>query len=136
MAKRLGLSFSEVAEAKSKSNFFLHKGKSHSFWLEELIGSYTSGPAISIHLCLATLLQILGFYLKYKLFIQKPAQSYLPKWLCWAAFFKMVIALGNYNFGVKTKPKIQISFDFSRRIHFSSDLLWHSEQQIFLLGAG
>ena len=80
--KSLALSFSEDAEAKSKYNFVLHKGKSHSFWLEELIGSYTSGPAISIHLCLATLLQILGFYLNYKLFIQKPAQSYLPKWLC------------------------------------------------------
>ena len=34
------------------------------------------------------------YYLKYKLFCQKPAHSYLPKWLCWAAFFK----LGMYNF--------------------------------------
>ena len=111
MAKSLALSFSEVAEAKSKSNFFLHKGKSHSFWLEELIGSYTSGPAISIHLCLATLLQILGFYLKYKLFIQNTwaGQSYLPKWLCWAAFFQMFIVLGIYNFGSSSKASSRFS---------------------------
>jgi hypothetical protein len=38
-AKSLALSLSEVAEARSKSNFLLHKGRSHSFWLEELIGS-------------------------------------------------------------------------------------------------
>ena len=30
----------------------------------------------------------LSFYLKYKLFCQKPAHSYMPKGLYWAAFFK------------------------------------------------
>ena len=47
---------------------------------------------------MAVLFQISGFYLKYKLFCQKPAHSYLPKWLGWAAFFKMFIVFGMYNF--------------------------------------
>ena len=32
--------------------------------------------------------------MKYKLFWQKPAHSYLSKWLCWAAFFKSLQYLG------------------------------------------
>ena len=46
--------------------------------------------------------QISGFYLKYKIFCQKPAHSYLLKWLC---FFQMFIVLGMYNFG-QTKKNI------------------------------
>ena len=44
------------------------------------------------------LFQISGFYLKFKLFCQKPAHSYLPKWLL-SSFFQMFIELGMYNFG-------------------------------------
>ena len=45
-AKSLALSLSEVAEARSKSNFLLHKGRSHSFWLEGLIGGgYGAGAS-------------------------------------------------------------------------------------------
>ena len=39
-ANSLALSLSEVAEARSKSNFLLHKGWSHSFWLEEYVFSF------------------------------------------------------------------------------------------------
>ena len=49
------------------------------FWMEihsKLKNAELKKPQI------AMLLQISGFYLKYKLFCQKPAHSYLPKWLC------------------------------------------------------
>ena len=42
----------------------------------------------SINIWNDILLKISLFYLTYKLICQKPAQFYLPKWLCWAASFK------------------------------------------------
>ena len=52
------------------------------------------------------LFQISGLYLKYKLFYQKPVHSYLPKWLCWATFFKCLqYILRMYNFVLLKKRK-------------------------------
>ena len=51
--------------------------------------------------------QISGFYLKYKIFCQKPAHSYLPKWLCWllSIFFQMFTVLEMYIFVETTTLK-------------------------------
>ena len=51
----------------------------------------------------------LRFYLKYKVFCQKPAHSYLTKWLCWAAFFQMFIVLWMYNLALLVKSLFEWS---------------------------